>query len=746
MESKQEEITNKLKKFESHIGDMDQSTNNTVNSPEDNINRIIRENKWETCALVLCIVFCDGFNTDWLTLKLIPETKKAKLRGIVNEFNIDFFSENSMFALKSAFSSLNGTYLMRQRNSTEYKIINAMIYQQVSVTYGKSFTKCCIEYASSSLIRDQFLFLSCKPAQLKDDFIVLSEEEEGTYFERLLRDLRELDFTSTFHNKQLQYPPFIDKLIQFYEKNKDAKQVLKVLDINGRTVEEDDRNSRGSSATTPLIESASGGYVDIVNFLIDVVKSEVNNRDGKGKTALYKASEKGNTTVVQLLLASNAEVNLCTMYNESPLYVACKEKYCVIVDILLKNNASVSQCTTSYKSPLYEACAEGCNDIVELLLKKNADVNQCDDTGKSPLYMACAQGNTDIVEMLLQRTISLLNAAVDEGSHELVDPLLQNVVDVNRCDNDGESPLYVACARGYTYIVNILLKTEVDVNKCNRMDDSPLNVACMAGYIDIVKRLLSKAADVNLFNLEEESPLHMACTGGHKDIVEILLKENADVNQCDNDGKSPLHVACVGGYTDIVEMLLKAHANINECYGEKQEFPLYVACAGGYKDIVEMLLKNGADVCQCNIEEETPLFVACAMGYTDIVELLLHRNSKASQCNKAGSFPLYVACARARTDIVKMLLQKDPDVLLCTQPEYSPLHVVCDFDSFKHLQYGKHGKDVYEKKVKDHIAIVKLLISYNVDANKMDSKQQTPLDIAKKSGCSELINILDNLS
>ncbi|CAG2196198.1 unnamed protein product [Mytilus edulis] len=205
-------------------------------------------------------------NTDWLTLKFTPETKKAKLQDIVSEFKIDFYSENSMFALKSAFSSLNDTYLISQKGSTEYKIINAMIYQQVSVRFGNSFTKCFIKYASSSMIRDQFLFESFKSAQIKDDLILLSEDEEGTYFERLLRDIRESNYTSTFHNKQLQYPPFMDKLIRFYKKNEDAKQVLKDQDINGRTVEDDDRNSRCSSATTPLIESASGGYVDMVNF------------------------------------------------------------------------------------------------------------------------------------------------------------------------------------------------------------------------------------------------------------------------------------------------------------------------------------------------------------------------------------------------------------------------------------------------------------------------------------------------
>ncbi|CAC5384538.1 unnamed protein product [Mytilus coruscus] len=59
-----------------------------ANNPGAEINRIILENKWEACALVLCILCCDGFDTDWLKLNLAPQDKKAKLEDIVNEFGI----------------------------------------------------------------------------------------------------------------------------------------------------------------------------------------------------------------------------------------------------------------------------------------------------------------------------------------------------------------------------------------------------------------------------------------------------------------------------------------------------------------------------------------------------------------------------------------------------------------------------------------------------------------------------------
>ncbi|VDI65005.1 Hypothetical predicted protein [Mytilus galloprovincialis] len=60
-------------------------------SIKQSINNIIHENKEQFCALVLCIVFNDGFDTDWLKLGSVSERKNVdtdKLENIVKEFDI----------------------------------------------------------------------------------------------------------------------------------------------------------------------------------------------------------------------------------------------------------------------------------------------------------------------------------------------------------------------------------------------------------------------------------------------------------------------------------------------------------------------------------------------------------------------------------------------------------------------------------------------------------------------------------
>lgn len=173
----------------------------------------------------MCILFGNEFNTDWLKSKFEAQDKKAKLQGIVNEFEINFYNKTSMDMLISAFASLNGTYL--QGCFTRYKISNSKNYQQISLICGKSFTECFIKHGSSTLIRDHFLFDSIRGEHIQDGLITISKDNECLYFERLLSDLRKLNIKSTFENKQLKYPSFMNKLIRFFEKSEDTKQLLK---------------------------------------------------------------------------------------------------------------------------------------------------------------------------------------------------------------------------------------------------------------------------------------------------------------------------------------------------------------------------------------------------------------------------------------------------------------------------------------------------------------------------------------
>ncbi|XP_063412588.1 uncharacterized protein LOC134695295 [Mytilus trossulus] len=581
-----------------------------VDSIQKNINHIIVTNTSQFYVLVLCVLFDDGFDTKWLKSNSAPEKKRGKIEAIVKEFEVDLSKETSMCHLKSCFSTLDGTYL--KGRGTEYRMIHDKIYKMVAVICGQKLTECFINHAPSTFIRDYFIFKSISEMQTNDDLIKLSEDQELDYFERLLCDLKEFIITSTFHNKQLTYQSFIDKLIDTFKGNDEAKTLLKELDTEGCKVRKYDYKT--SFNTTPLIESASGGYYDLVMFLICYVKCNVNKVDGSGRTPLYKASDGGKTHVVSLLLQNNANVSQGNNDGESPLYVACKRGHTDTVKILLLNNANVSQDTNYREFPLHEACQGGYTDIVNMLLQNKANANLSKNNGDFPMLLACRGGHTAVVKLLLQ-----------------------NSADVSQyCNSHETTSLLQACYKGHTDTVELLLKNNADISKSDVWGTTPLHDACDQGHSDIVKLLLQNQADTSLCNQWMMTPLFLACVKGHAFVVELLLQNNADVSKCDMYGESPLYVACTRGHTKTVKLLLQKNADVSQCRTYDGQSPLHVAlsCVDPFSSGVNAYENH--------------------KKYTEIVRLLIASNADVSLCSKNGS-PLDIARKSKSLEMIKLL-------------------------------------------------------------------------------------------
>ncbi|XP_071150627.1 serine/threonine-protein phosphatase 6 regulatory ankyrin repeat subunit C-like [Mytilus edulis] len=697
----------------------------------ENIENIIIENRYQFCALVLCILFNGGFNTDRMNLLSASQKKENKLEDIVKEFDIDLRKEKHRNSLKSGFSTLNGTFF--KLRDMKYRMIHDKIYKMAAVICGQRRTECFIKYAPPEFIQNHFIFESLMEANVGGCSIILLKNQEEKYFERLLCDLNKRVITRTFHNFQLKFKRFRDKLVSYLRRSDDAKRVLRNFDIQGCPIDYGNDNKRkywfDIYYTTPLIESAMRGYFDIVHFLIVNVKCDVNNTDSIYSSPLYKASERGRYDVAKFLLENNADLSLCNKYKMSAFYVACKKGHKDTVELLLQNIADVNQCDNCGKSPLHVVCKRGHTDLVEMLLENNADVHQCDTYGKSPLHEACYGGHTDIVEVLLENNADVnqcdsdgaspLYAACNAGHKDIVEVLLQNKADVSQCNKYGTSPLHAACVNEHRKTVELLLQNNADINQCDRYGDSPLLCACVVGNKNILELLLQNKADISQRNNNCESSLYKACEGGHIDIVELLMQNKADVSRNYENRISPLNAACKEGHTDVVELLLQKKVDPNK--SDLFTFPLYEACEEGYTNIVELLLQNNADVNQCDMDGESPLYAACKDAQKDTVELLLQNNAGVNQCNRYGQSPLYVACEGGHKDTVELLLQNKADVNQCNKGGKSPLYAACE---------GGH-KD-----------IVELLLQNNVDVNQYESDCESPLCVACRGGYTDIVDML----
>jgi ankyrin repeat protein len=106
---------------------------------------------------------------------------------------------------------------------------------------------------------------------------------------------------------------------------------------------------------------------------------------------------------------------------------------------------------------------------------------------KCPFWQAIYKGDASSFVHLFTSVLTFLS-----NSCSIVLQLLDKKVntDVNKCTNDGTSPLFIACQKGHYKIVKILLTHGVDSNKSRDDGCSPLQIARLKNHIDVVEELL----------------------------------------------------------------------------------------------------------------------------------------------------------------------------------------------------------------------------------------------------------------
>ena len=76
----------------------------------------------------------------------------------------------------------------------------------------------------------------------------------------------------------------------------------------------------------------------------------------------------------------------------------------------------------------------------------------------------------------------------------------------------------------------------------NSDGETPLQISVAKGYTHIVKLLHKKGAQINTTNYRRQTPLHQASEKGFQNIVEYLIQNGADLECQDGVGRTPLQV------------------------------------------------------------------------------------------------------------------------------------------------------------------------------------------------------------
>lgn len=311
----------------------------------------------------------------------------------------------------------------------------------------------------------------------------------------------------------------------------------------------------------------AGGMSKIAWLLIESESFDVNHQ---GHHPLRVAIDLGFLDLAEHLLEKGSNPNYRPEHMSSALLLCLEKEYFDLAELMVKHGAEVDIRNDKGWTPLIWAAIKGRKAAVEFLLGHGANIHLCNNDGWNAITGAYFKKRIEVVDTLKKAgavfgasySEAALISAYNNGYLDIVDSLLEQGVNPNVCDDNGESLIIKAAENGHHALLKKLVEYQADVN-CRNASSLPLiTILAKDGHTELVKLVLDAGADVNLADSGGITALYRAASFNHVATVQLLIERGANFNATTKKGKwTPLMIAAEEGYQRIVEVLLEAGAN-----------------------------------------------------------------------------------------------------------------------------------------------------------------------------------------
>ncbi len=253
-------------------------------------------------------------------------------------------------------------------------------------------------------------------------------------------------------------------------------EMLKLLVEAGVDINKPDRRSQTSKARTALQEASRKGWVEGIEFLLDL-GANVDDCEEGDATALHIAARMGHEDVVRLLLRRRADP--CGARNSitSPLH---ETSAATVLKMLLQAGAMVNQRDRNKCTPLHLQAYSGRPELVKMLIDAKADVQTFDRKGRTPAFLLGGRGSPVEVYNLLKKSGLVFNTR-DLNENNLAHAVAHRATDIEILEQifhdaphlwleknaSGQTPLDVLQLRNQTAWVTKIQKL-IDQFQCTK--------------------------------------------------------------------------------------------------------------------------------------------------------------------------------------------------------------------------------------------------------------------------------------
>jgi ankyrin repeat protein len=286
--------------------------------------------------------------------------------------------------------------------------------------------------------------------------------------------------------------------------------------------------------------------------------------------------------------------------------------------------------------------------------------------GYTPLWQAAQVGDVKKVEHLLKNgpKAQLTHNSTGGGpihiAHSSCIDLLLTVdpSQIHLTDNQGNTPLHIACLKGDFERANIFIARGANKNALNDEKNLPLHLASIGGDLKVVE-LLSENIEhqAHQHNCHKHTPFLLA-VASEQDEIAMYLLENSGAKKAELCDSEILRLAIFYCSDKLVERILDTGVSINGVVCTQHHLtPLHIAYNKCRLEIFLSLLKRGADLTQGNCEGETVFHLACRDGDEKFISALLKQpRLNINQRNTAGCSGIILATFYGHKNIVELLL------------------------------------------------------------------------------------------
>ena len=439
-------------------------------------------------------------------------------------------------------------------------------------------------------------------------------------------------------------------------------------------------------------------YGDFDKRLIEWIATMFKDTDIKdpdnGNTPLHLACVCFNKdlccSVIPLLSTSYQKVQ--NLYGRLPLHIACYSEYANLESIKLVSSLpelDVNTVDNNGNTPIHKLCSflfgfrispeelQSC--FIYLIKDKKCDISKKNGDGELPLHTLLKHGLQSSLANYTYASIKICSVGVC----------------VNTQDNEGNTPLHIACkANDYKTVMYLTSTFSCDTNLLNSEGHPPLYYALSSNMpADAIKAVSAGCTQITtdiIVSSESTTLRYAACNNEHAlaphglsypsdfheseepqvDICSLCKHEqNIDqlkfaatmenVNQRSR-GDMPIHVACAHNNVMAVKLLIEVlHCDLS-CIDSKGKLPIHIASSNSLECV-----KLIASSCQCinddvNVrdnEGNTPLHLALIHKRLDIAKYLLTNFKCNTQLkNNDEELPIYFASGTS-VDIFEMIVK-----------------------------------------------------------------------------------------